>query len=238
MAAALQDYNRAIIVGAKTYGKATVQEVMSSNPAVKLDDKNFSQLFKNGSAGFAKITTEKLYRITGKAAQQSGVIPDIEIPDILDQFPMLEISLEFSLEPERVHKKTYYQPLDTLPRYALRKKSKGRIDAQPLFNTLRKAGEEFAEDKRESDSVSLKWTDFQKRDETYKQLISEIATGSAVATNVFKAELMKDEQLRAQSDSYYNDFKTSWIKNLEKDITLSEAFLITCDLIAYVTKNK
>lgn len=66
---AIQDYNRGIIVGNKTRGKATMQTIVS------LDEENKE---------YIKITVEGFYRITGKSNQGIGIFPDVEIPNLFD----------------------------------------------------------------------------------------------------------------------------------------------------------
>jgi len=67
---ALQDYNRAIVIGNQSQGKATMQQILP------LDEKNNDYL---------KITLEKFYRVTGKSNQTLGITPDIEIPSLFDK---------------------------------------------------------------------------------------------------------------------------------------------------------
>ncbi len=65
-AGAIQDYQRGIIIGQKTFGKGTVQ---------KLD---------NLSSGQIKITESKFYRITGAGMQSKGIHPDVTLPSTWD----------------------------------------------------------------------------------------------------------------------------------------------------------
>jgi len=67
---AMQDYNRAIIVGTKTRGKASMQTIMP--------------LSENNQDEFIKLTVEAFYRITGKSNQSIGILPDVEIPFLFD----------------------------------------------------------------------------------------------------------------------------------------------------------
>ena len=67
---ALQDYNRAIVIGNQSQGKASMQQILP------ISDKNDE---------FLKITLEKFYRVTGKSNQTSGITPDIEIPALFDK---------------------------------------------------------------------------------------------------------------------------------------------------------
>jgi carboxyl-terminal processing protease len=72
VAAALQDYNRALIVGSRTFGKGTSQNMFSLEAGKSAV--NFSAVGKS-KTGYATITTEKAYRITGKTVQYNGITP-------------------------------------------------------------------------------------------------------------------------------------------------------------------
>lgn len=78
LAAALQDYNRAVIVGSSsTYGKGTIQrpvDIANWLPALPFSARD--------KAGHVKFTTGKYYRVSGGSVQQRGVIPDIILPSI------------------------------------------------------------------------------------------------------------------------------------------------------------
>ena len=78
-AGAIQDYQRGIIIGQKTFGKGTVQ---------KLD---------NLSSGQIKITESKFYRITGAGMQNKGIHPDITLPSTWDIEEIGESSYETAL---------------------------------------------------------------------------------------------------------------------------------------------
>lgn len=71
-AAAIQDYHRGVIVGQRTYGKGTVQNLYSLDQYLRSDDgKGFGQL---------TLTIGKYYRVTGESTQHRGVDPDIKLP--------------------------------------------------------------------------------------------------------------------------------------------------------------
>ncbi len=78
-AGAIQDYQRGIIIGQKTFGKGTVQ---------KLDDL---------SSGQIKITESKFYRVTGSGMQNKGIHPDITLPSTWDIEEIGESSLDSAL---------------------------------------------------------------------------------------------------------------------------------------------
>jgi carboxyl-terminal processing protease len=88
VAAALQDYGRAVIIGEPTFGKGTVQQMFDLN---RLRDNN------NETLGQIKYTLQKFYRITGQSTQHRGVLPDISLPTIYDQAEFGEGSLPNAL---------------------------------------------------------------------------------------------------------------------------------------------
>ncbi|QSX28612.1 carboxy terminal-processing peptidase [Shewanella cyperi] len=75
-AAALQDYQRALIVGESTFGKGTVQQHKSLGRIYDLYDKPI---------GHVQYTIQKFYRINGGSTQLKGVTPDIPFPSALAQ---------------------------------------------------------------------------------------------------------------------------------------------------------
>ena len=73
LAAAMQDYKRAIIIGGnQTWGKGTVQNVFPLNRMVRGNT--------NGDLGALRYTTQKYYRINGGSVQLEGVKSDINVP--------------------------------------------------------------------------------------------------------------------------------------------------------------
>jgi carboxyl-terminal processing protease len=69
---AMQDYNRAIVIGNQSLGKATMQRILPLS-----DDRKPEE--------YVKLTIEKFYRITGKSNQYIGIKPDVEIPILFDK---------------------------------------------------------------------------------------------------------------------------------------------------------
>jgi len=78
-AGAIQDYDRGIVMGSQTFGKGTVQSVRPLNH------------------GQLKITQAKFYRISGASTQNKGVMPDILIPDTVDNSKVGEDALDNAL---------------------------------------------------------------------------------------------------------------------------------------------
>ena len=91
LAAAMQDYHRAIIMGGTTYGKGTVQQVFDLDNAVT-PAANFLK-----PLGSLKLTIQKFYRVNGGSTQFKGVVPDIILPDVLTSYAKGEQESEYPL---------------------------------------------------------------------------------------------------------------------------------------------
>lgn len=88
LASTLQDYNRAIVMGTRTFGKGTVQRFDN------LSEHAMTQLSEPNHYGWLKYTFSKYYRVNGDATQLVGVEPDIMLPGILDSVAVIETQMK------------------------------------------------------------------------------------------------------------------------------------------------
>ena len=93
-AGAMQDYNRAIIVGQTTFGKGSVQR------------------FTETDYGQIKITDSLYYRVTGEPTQIFGVEPELEIPSLIDGDGLGEDRYENAIKPSRIDKSIFFKSDD------------------------------------------------------------------------------------------------------------------------------
>jgi carboxyl-terminal processing protease len=134
VAAALQDYGRAIVVGdTSTHGKGTVQQPKPLESLVWP---------ATNDPGVIKITIAKFYRINGASTQLKGVVPDIVLPDILNYSDEVgETSLEYPLPWDTIQTPDYdklglvYDKFKLVKPYvdALRLQSEARIATNQDF---------------------------------------------------------------------------------------------------------
>lgn len=127
-AGAIQDYGRGIIIGSTTFGKGSVQNLID---------------LKHGKL---KITEAKFYRISGDSTQHRGVIPDVELPSLLDPNEIGESSYDNSLPWDRIHAaphQNYYKITDYLPK--IEAEHAERIAKDPDFIFLNKQSALFKE---------------------------------------------------------------------------------------------
>ena len=75
-AAAVQDYERGLVIGQKTFGKGSVQNLYP------LD--RYSRYKSKKGFGQLTLTIAKYYRVTGEGTQNKGVSPDIVLPSFIN----------------------------------------------------------------------------------------------------------------------------------------------------------
>ena len=136
-AGAIQDYQRGIIIGQKTFGKGTVQ---------KLEDL---------SSGQIKITESKFYRITGVGMQNRGILPDITLPSTWDVEEIGESSYDTALawdeiQPIRFHKYS----LESYLISQLNEKHLKRVNENPNLQYILDVRERY-EIQKNKDIISL-----------------------------------------------------------------------------------
>jgi carboxyl-terminal processing protease len=189
LAAALQDYKRAIIVGDKqTHGKGSVQTLMP------LGDHK----------GSLKLTTAGFYRINGGSTQLKGVTPDIIIPSYLDVMDIGEDSLEHALPWDTV-RPAMYRALDgfdaQLP--LLTEQSHERLEANEEFQLFLTRRDRLKE-RYETKTVSLSLTNRLAEAEAEKEL-DDIQSGAFLSDDeagdeAANKDIILDETLFILSD--------------------------------------
>lgn len=152
VAAALQDYGRALVVGeSSTHGKGTVQSLNQLKPYLRMAGIN-----NIGEPGALKFTIRKFYRASGASTQFKGVIPDIILPSVLNHSKDLgEASLENALPWDTIESANH-DKLDRVAPYLndLKILSDVRITKSRDYSYIREDIEQFL--KREQDkTISL-----------------------------------------------------------------------------------
>lgn len=137
LAGMLQDYGRAVIVGApSTFGKGTVQRFFD------LDDRVSSRYSDLGPLGSVKITTQQFYRVNGASTQFTGVVPDVVVPDVFSYRDIGEKALDHPLPEDTIGAANFELWLDrSVPRERLIEASRARVEASPIFNAIESRAE-------------------------------------------------------------------------------------------------
>ncbi|UPT70788.1 MAG: S41 family peptidase [Flavobacterium sp. JAD_PAG50586_2] len=111
---AMQDYDRAIVIGATSYGKASMQRI-------------FPLSFGNEPQEFVKLTIEEFYRITGKTNQTIGITPDVDIPLLFNEQMPRESENKTALKNDVINSVTRFTPFTNPLKQEVIAKSKKRL---------------------------------------------------------------------------------------------------------------
>jgi carboxyl-terminal processing protease len=225
MAAAMQDYNRGIVLGSKaTFGKGTVQRFF---------DLDNMMTFKSGSLknlGNIKITTQKFYRINGGSTQLKGVESDIELPDNYMYMEVGEREFTNAMPWDRINPLTYKQDIWNISsKNDIINRSKARIKSDSVFVKVdenAKILKEYSDKTLVSLNLKKFSEDSKKRielDEYFKKhLDREIASIKVKNLEVDLADIKMDSSRIARNDE--------WLKNIKKDFQLKEAIAVIKDM--------
>jgi len=224
VAAALQDYKRAVIVGGThTHGKGTVQTILNLNDNIPL-----LHLRKYEDLGALKVMIQKFYRVNGSSTQYKGVEPDIVLPNLFEHVKSGERYLDYSLPWDAIEPVEFTpwsgKPLD-LP--LIKKRSLERAAKDEGLQIIKEEAEKAAE--RSNDTVvSINFDDMrQKRGES--QLMRE-----KVGAHYRKYRDEQSEELGGENpDDGKDDPKETWLKDVNEDPYIREAVNIIGDIIRY-----
>jgi len=218
-AAAMQDYNRAVIIGSKqSFGKGTVQNVLPLNNYFKYSE----------DLGALKMTIQKFYRINGGSTQLKGVESDIAMPDKYTYFEIGERDEENPLDWDKIEP-AEYAPVDIYENFhKVINDSKERIADNPHFIII-DDNAKWLKKGRDNTLVNLNYEGFKKeleeRLEESKSYEDIALYESSLVFNSPKYELPMMER-----DSVLSKKREIWHKNLRKDIYMEEALTVLSEL--------
>ncbi|MBL4704227.1 MAG: carboxy terminal-processing peptidase [Flavobacteriales bacterium] len=219
LAAALQDYGRAIIVGTSpsTFGKGTVQRFMDLDQVVPAAFKDLGQL------GSIKVTTQKFFRINGGATQLKGVTPDIILPGISSYNSTGEKEEDFPM-PWTEIAPADYEAINLKNLDKIKKKSAERVAASETFSLINESASWY-KTLRNQTAVSLNLKEFQAQQDTYDakskkfKAINQVIDQLQVTIPNADTASLKSDTIRANSID-------TWHKTLKKDPYIQEVVQI------------
>ncbi len=224
-AAAIQDYKRGIIIGANsTYGKGTVQRMISLNPEGELSilsDKNAEDL------GNVKITLQKFYRINGGATQLRGVVPDVILPDRYDFLKYREKDVPSALGWDEIPKAVYNEENNDFT--TIITEEKNELAKNDRFSKLKKSLEQL--NLRSKKAYSLNINQYKIEQKEFKSLIKEIDELSKLSQSLAFKNLASDTAtINSAQDKIDNN--KQWMKFRVNDIYINESVNVIEKLIS------
>jgi carboxyl-terminal processing protease len=218
-AAAIQDYNRGIVVGSKhSYGKGTVQNVIDLNQFIRGNS--------YGDLGALKTTIQKFYRINGGSTQREGVRSDIIFPDRFSYLDMGERDEESAMPWDKIAP-AKYQPLNANFENVIAN-SKKRIAANPTFNLIDENAKWIFERKDEN-IFSLNLDEF-KKEMDVSDAKSKKFKAISDYTNKLKFTSLPDEVALFEKDTILKQKRERWHEDLQKDVYMEETLNIISDM--------
>ncbi len=234
LAAILQDYNRAIIVGGTTFGKGSAQIILPLDSIITMD--NFATNFNENSSSFVKVTVGKMYRLDGSTYQNSGVSPDINLPNLLEFYSYREEDLPAALKSDSIIKKIRFSPLPLLPIKSLLEKSQIRINESANFKDIKELNDQAISLIINQEFIPLEPTAFAESMSLQMDIMTELENAGKRETNLFKVENNEYFKLVIEVDSYQKEINSNVIQNIEKDIYIEEVYQIINNYINLINK--
>ena len=222
LAAAMQDYKRAIIIGSKqTYGKGTVQNIIDLNKMIKNNT--------NGDMGALKFTTQKYYRINGGSTQLEGVKSDIVLPNRYSYMDMGEKDQDNPLPWDEIQPATYKEWENSINYEKIIKLSRKRVNNNPTLKLIDESAR-WIEKTRSKEVFSLNYNTF-KNEMIYNERESKkFDSISNYKTDLLFSSLSYEFPLMDR-DSVLRDNRNRWHESLSKDIYMEEALNVLKDLL-------
>lgn len=222
LAAAMQDYKRALIIGTPTFGKGTVQRFIDLDEIYNNQDET--------KMGSLKITIQKFYRINGTTTQLNGVIPDVIIPDRYRYLNFGEKESDYALSSDKIAKSDYEEttqwekPLKTAKTNSLTRIQQSSIfqEIETLARKIEKINkktvytlnlDEYRAELKENEAANKHFDEVMKNIEAFD-----------IVNNTF------DESNLQEQDENQRKIKADWNKSNAKDIYIQEAIKVLKDL--------
>ena len=221
LAAAMQDYKRAIIIGSKqTYGKGTVQSFFDLNRMIRNN--------KDGDLGALKVTRQKYYRINGGSVQLEGVKSDVVVPDRYSFINIGEKDKENPLSWDEIDAADFsfwegYFDYDTTI-----KKSNERMQNNPQLKLIEENAK-WVKERMDEKQYSLNYEKYKAKLDLNEEQAKQYDEIANYQTNLTFESLPYELKL-FEKDTVLKEKRIRWHESLSKDVYVEEALHVLEDL--------
>ena len=221
LAAALQDYNRAIVIGSKqTFGKGTVQNVVDLNKIIAGNS--------YGNLGALKLTTDKFYRINGGSTQLEGVKSDIIFPNRYSFIEIGEKDQENPLPWDFIGS-AQFSPTDTKNNFEyVQNESNKRIVSNTYLNLLKEEAK-WVKEQQNQYKYSLNYSEFVRNRDSIIKISKKFDKIENYRSNL-GIDWIEEDKLEIDTNNNFKEKRSRWKETLIKDIQLNEAINILSDI--------
>lgn len=221
LAAAMQDYKRAIIIGSnQTYGKGTVQNIIDLNRMITSST--------HGDLGAIKITRQKFYRINGGSTQLEGVKSDVVVPDRYSFVDIGERDQDNPLEWDKIDAVDYdfwnsYFDYDTTIN-----NSKARMADNEQLKLIEKNAK-WIKTQMDDNTFSLNYKAYKADQKITEAQAKQYDAIGEYKTNLTFQSLPYEQQL-FKKDTILKEKRVRWHESLSQDVYMEEALNVLNDL--------
>ena len=228
LAAALQDYKRAVIIGSeKSFGKGTVQNIIDLNKFIS--NSNFDM-------GALKITTDKFYRINGESVQLEGVKSDVVIPDSYMYIFNGERDEKNPLQWDKIDAAYYTKWNGFKNMNFITSNAQNRINSNNYHKLISKRAE-WIKEQRDNKIIPLNFSSYKDYTESNSKKNKLFESISDYSNNL-NFKLLKTEKEFIMSNKELLSNRNRWHKNLKRDIFISEGINILEHIFSNKTKSE
>ncbi len=221
LAAAMQDYKRAIVIGSKqTFGKGTVQNVLDLGNIVRSNE--------HGDLGAIKLTTQKFYRINGGSTQLEGVKSDVVVPDKYSYIEIGERDQANPLKWDKISPADYDLWDGYIDYEQTLANSKARMANNPQIKLIEENAR-WLKSQQDEHVISLSYQDYitekakvKEKSDYFKKLFDY--------DSKLTFESLKYERELFTQDTVLREKRDRWHKDLAKDVYVEEAVNVLQDL--------
>lgn len=216
-AAAMQDYNRAVVIGSpSSYGKGTVQNFSDLDRMLSVKPADMEEL------GSLKMTVQKFYRVNGGATQLKGVESDIVVPDYYSYMDYGERDLDYALSWTKVQPLSFSHWTPSYDMDYVVNLSNERIENDSAFSLIEENGLRLKEI-RDHTNMTLNFEDYnemmeerEEESEKYERIGKDTLGLMIRSLIVDTEEMVSDTAKQARIEA--------WLTTLKKDVYLLEAY--------------
>ncbi|MEG1022130.1 MAG: carboxy terminal-processing peptidase, partial [Myroides sp.] len=217
-AAAIQDYNRGLVLGSKhSYGKGTVQNLLDLN---RFGNK------KIGDLGAMKFTSQKFYRVNGGSTQLKGVESDLVLPDRFLYVDTGERDNDNAMQWDKIAKAKYnvfdynFAPV--------KDKSKNRVAANAQFKLIDESAK-WVKSQQDDNTFPLEYNEYLAKSKQLEEQSKRFNVLKDYKNSLAFTSLPHDEAL-VKNDTVLQNKRKRWFKSLNNDVYVEEAVNVLKDI--------
>lgn len=219
LAAAMQDYGRAVIIGSnKTFGKGTVQTF------IPLDQRTFNP----DEYGSLKLTIQKFYRVTGGSTQLRGVTPDIVLTDMLTYADISEARAEDALPWDQIKPVPFDRWSVSFNLDEVKTRSAARLEGNAYLDLIDK-GARYYQELDKIDRFPLNLQKYKENRDAREQKSKQFDSIDKYKTRL-KISSPKHELPKLEIDEILRERRNNWHKDLSNDFYLEESVNVLKDI--------